>query len=478
VQDIARDHLTEAETKAVMAKLKGLSDAEVKKLEARLAELEALRAKEDYGPNVNAYTGVLNPYLRGGPSGREKEWGRKSRYKELIEYSLYTDFWNGWMSASFATPVSDGEHIWTLFGQAQVVCYDLAGNRKWIRVCPDSKEVRGPRTAQSFSSSPVLAGDKLIVNFGGNDHNHTTVYAFNKQTGQTLWTVPAGKGGFDGGHPFHQVRRVAHNGIDAIAVGNGMILATADGKIIRDGLVRLVAPPLVHEDKVFFWAGDGECGGGSRCCVQLKKNGAELAAEVLWGAAPPGGRRAAAFEGLKKLLPEDRIIKLGRGEGLEQDKGTSVGCLFWEGRILCGSDLTFSLDAATGTSRKLTVGKTIRGFGPRGHLLRTATCFISPCESQLFLFDLKDPTRLLGQGALGSEWQRTVQLLETPPETILKMVLERHYLPTPAPHLMQTTPFPQGDRLYVRTRDSLYCIGDPAKPYHSPAGAPPQARTQ
>jgi hypothetical protein len=37
--------------------------------------------------------------------------------------------------------------------------------------------------------------------------------------------------------------------------------------------------------------------------------------------------------------------------------------------------------------------------------------------------------------------------------------------------------FAQGDRLFIRTVGSLYCIGDPAKPWRTPKDAPPEART-
>ena len=37
--------------------------------------------------------------------------------------------------------------------------------------------------------------------------------------------------------------------------------------------------------------------------------------------------------------------------------------------------------------------------------------------------------------------------------------------------------YPQGNRLFVRTVASLYCLGDTTKPWHTPAGAPASART-
>jgi hypothetical protein len=39
-------------------------------------------------------------------------------------------------------------------------------------------------------------------------------------------------------------------------------------------------------------------------------------------------------------------------------------------------------------------------------------------------------------------------------------------------------PFLQGDRVFIRTRRWLFCLGDPKKPWHTPKGAPPEARVK
>jgi hypothetical protein len=46
-------------------------------------------------------------------------------------------------------------------------------------------------------------------------------------------------------------------------------------------------------------------------------------------------------------------------------------------------------------------------------------------------------------------------------------------------HFMHTDTgiYPHGDRLFIRSVSHLYCIGDADNPWHTPAGAPPQART-
>ena len=470
--NMARDHLTDAELKQVTARLKALGDEEVAAIERRLAELAKLREEKRWAPHVSGYVPTLSPYER----GKEKELADKPwevYHKVLIPRGLFTDMWNGWLGTSFATPVSDGEHVWALFGQCQVVCYDLDGRRKWIKVHLESGRKRvGWRTAQNFSASPILADEKLITIFGGQDKTGSTVRAFDKRTGELLWAREVTRGHGEG-HPFWQVRRVLYDGIDALVVGNSMVLATADGSVIIEGLVSLVAPPLVHEDRVFLISGNGECGNGVRYGLKLYRDGPAVKARVLWGAMPSNTRTADSDqEHIRKNAPAERIIAY-QGEV----PGSSVGCCYHDGRILCGGNPALVFDPDTGKeippaeppkrSRWRRVGQ------PRGHLIRAGDYLFSQTGyCGVIVRALGDPANILAVNDIGSEWQRRLQLLQMPPDEMARVILDRHFMPYYSNwSMMQSTPYAQGERLYMRTRDTLYCVGDPARPYHSPSRA-------
>jgi len=79
---------------------------------------------------------------------------------------------NGYSSP---TPVSDGRHVYAVFGTGVAACYDLEGNRKWIR------SLERPKDAYGHSASPVLVGGKLIVHI-------ISVFGLDAATGKTLWT--------------------------------------------------------------------------------------------------------------------------------------------------------------------------------------------------------------------------------------------------------------------------------------------------
>ena len=89
--------------------------------------------------------------------------------------------WDGHFAAHFGiigfttTPVSDGKYVYAFFGYGVVACYDLDGNRRWIRRL-DAKEV-------GYTCSPALAGGKLLCVFGG-------LHALDAATGHESWANP------------------------------------------------------------------------------------------------------------------------------------------------------------------------------------------------------------------------------------------------------------------------------------------------
>src|SRR5262249_41882457 len=61
--------------------------------------------------------------------------------------------------SSAPTPVTDGKEIFVVFGDGLVACYDLDGNRKWLKLIEHSN------LTFAHSASPILAGGRLIVHF-------------------------------------------------------------------------------------------------------------------------------------------------------------------------------------------------------------------------------------------------------------------------------------------------------------------------
>jgi outer membrane protein assembly factor BamB len=82
------------------------------------------------------------------------------------------------------SPVTDGEFIYAFLGSRGLFCLDTNGNLKWQKDLGKMQTLH----AHGEGSSPVLSGDKLIVNW---DHEGDSfLYAFDKRTGKQLWKTP------------------------------------------------------------------------------------------------------------------------------------------------------------------------------------------------------------------------------------------------------------------------------------------------
>ena len=84
-----------------------------------------------------------------------------------------------------ATPVTDGERVIAFFGSAGLYCYDFAGKELWHRDFGKMNHMFGN------GSSPVLAGELCVVNFGPDEK--ARIVAVNKRTGEPAWEVAAPK---------------------------------------------------------------------------------------------------------------------------------------------------------------------------------------------------------------------------------------------------------------------------------------------
>jgi outer membrane protein assembly factor BamB len=81
-----------------------------------------------------------------------------------------------------STPVSDGEHVFVLFGKTGMVAFDMDGNQKWLQ---NLGEFSDPAKWGSGASA-VLYKDFVIVNAGIEGHK---IVALKKSDGSVAWEV-------------------------------------------------------------------------------------------------------------------------------------------------------------------------------------------------------------------------------------------------------------------------------------------------
>jgi outer membrane protein assembly factor BamB len=161
-------------------------------------------------------------------------------------------------SPAGSTPATDGESVYVYFGSHGLVSYDLNGNVKWERRLPL------PENPYGAVSSPIVAGELLVLNHQGKD---AYLLAVDRRNGRTVWKTDRSMFQFGWSTPVHW----RHDGIDEIIVLGGdfkpnqrlMAYNLADGAerwwvgglppsgkstpVIGDGLLFLAAPDIIWE---------------------------------------------------------------------------------------------------------------------------------------------------------------------------------------------------------------------------------------
>jgi outer membrane protein assembly factor BamB len=86
-----------------------------------------------------------------------------------------------------STPATDGEHLVVFLGSEGLYCYDLCGNLLWKRDLGllDSGYYRAPAAQWGFGSSPIIYGDRVIVQC--DVQNNSFIAAFDIHSGRPIW---------------------------------------------------------------------------------------------------------------------------------------------------------------------------------------------------------------------------------------------------------------------------------------------------
>jgi RNA polymerase sigma factor (sigma-70 family) len=366
----------------------------------------------------------------------------------VIKYpkaAVYSDWWSV-TGFTASTPVSDGRYVWVKSGVGVVACYDLEGNRIWYRTFDTEPWVN--------YRSPLLAGGKLIVShelFAGRNcgffANHVCgcptdpqeaavlgeykqrykdgkqqgsvldfpadcdpemITALDPYTGKTLWQTRMAVGGWFGSGG---ITRMRIGDTDLIVTAHGGILRASDGKMLRPdepyGVYGVCDAPVVAPGGLTVWPR----------VSKVELNG-------------PDTVTVAAI---------DRY-------GFPQSKWRSLAV--YEGRVCSPGGSFFDLSMKKGGRliRPEEPPKPCRGdhltSGPYGCVIAAdGKLYVPAMEWGFMVYDIAGTqSKFLANNSL--------EMSDT------------HFL---------GYPFAQGNRLYVRGPLFLWCLGDPAAPYHRPA---------
>ena len=87
------------------------------------------------------------------------------------------------------SPVTDGEHLWAVAGTGAIAAFDMAGKRVWARNLQDDYGEFGHQWG--YACSPLLHEGKLIVEVlhGSHTDEPSYVVAFDAASGKPVWKV-------------------------------------------------------------------------------------------------------------------------------------------------------------------------------------------------------------------------------------------------------------------------------------------------
>jgi outer membrane protein assembly factor BamB len=149
-----------------------------------------------------------------------------------------------------STPTLDGDRLYVLGASGDLSCLQTAdGTQVWTVNVFRQFGGRNPRWG--LSESPLVAGDRLLVNAGGRD---ASIVALDKRTGKELWRSQSDEAGYSSAvlHPMGGVQQaIFFTGQRAVGVD------VRDGRLLWEyakvaNRVANIATPIVRDDRVFL----------------------------------------------------------------------------------------------------------------------------------------------------------------------------------------------------------------------------------
>lgn len=196
---------------------------------------------------------------------------------ELWAIRIGHTYRNGQGNGPRSTPTIDGDRVYALGANGDLVCLQLAdGRRVWGGNILE--EFQGNNIHWGISESPLIDGNLLICTPGG---RRGTMVALNKETGRTAWTAHApGNPAAAYASPIaidvdgdRQYVNFTHTGIIGVRAGNGEFVWSNDSS--ANGTANC-STALFQDNHVFSASGYGTGGSLVRLTGERGRAGAEL----------------------------------------------------------------------------------------------------------------------------------------------------------------------------------------------------------
>jgi len=244
------------------------------------------------GPNrdgISKETGLLKQWPTGGPSLVWKATGAGRGYSSfsIANGKLYTMGLRGdrefviafdiatckeaWATAHGSafrndrgdgprgTPTIDGDRLYALGGNGDLSALDArTGKIIWSKNV--LREFGGQNIQWGISESPLVLGNKVLVNAGGRG---ASIVAFNKTDGSVIWKSQSDEPGYSSGMPLDV------NGLTQVVfftASRALGLDSKDGRLLWEyerpaNNVANVATPIIRANRIFISSDYGTGGG-------------------------------------------------------------------------------------------------------------------------------------------------------------------------------------------------------------------------
>ena len=136
------------------------------------------------------------------------------------------------------TPTLDGDRVYALGANGDLSCLEISTGRK-IWAVNLLEEFGGSNIRWGISESPLVLGDRVLVNAGGPD---SSIVALNKMDGSLIWKSQSDKAGYSSAVPLEI------NGVTQAIFFTGI---RALGVDVRDGLSALGIPEGVKPHRQY-----------------------------------------------------------------------------------------------------------------------------------------------------------------------------------------------------------------------------------
>jgi outer membrane protein assembly factor BamB len=353
----------------------------------------------------------------------------------------------------FGSVVSDGRRVYAVNTFGAMAAFDLDGNRQWVIDLAPARQknslpcgIKGNLHHQMIS--PVLADGLVVHHF----RDAGVIYGVEAATGKLRWQTEPSRAGY-AGHmgPGGTPVVMTLGGATVIVSGNGLVVRVADGRLL--GQVSLPAPADAPAKKASAddegeedaasagsstynsWTGAGDVlfaqhFRGWVYAIRLGLTGDVLRQELLWRTTDAGDNRDA------NLIVHDGRLYCGPLRGATKGGGGYSALDIQTGKVLATGRVGGQYNTGLGAADGLLVART------SGWSRENARW------TSYGVFDLAT-LRPKGQGFLAA------------PKPAGE-VAERHiaFLGTPYIAWGVAGITASGNRLFIRSNDYLWCIGE------------------